>query len=226
MTLERFRGTQFRRRLAITSIAGSLGLLLMASLALSASKTGRMEVAMDPLPQPGMQPPMESQMQDMMIMMQNTAVWTSKGLMVLQGNRLMHYTTDLRLQHTVALPLPPASSAMAQDMTAPGEMPEHMSPEQLPAMRSRISARILPSTDGLIIVRGQQVIMFDNDFKITREVTLPDMPPLTSEELAAVLPMNHHMLPGDGMRMGSPGMPGMPMAGTASTPLGGPRANR
>lgn len=133
-------------------------------------------------------------------MMQNTAVWTPQGLIVLQGNRLLHYTPDLRLQHTVILPVPTMSA------TPPATSP---TPHAMPALRSLVPAKVIPTEAGVIVVRGQQVIRLDQNFQIVGQVQLPDLPPLTPAETAALCPMCQHM-----MMMGG----GMPMGGGMTPP--------
>lgn len=182
----------------------------------------------DPMMQ-RMRPMMMMHMQDMMVMMQNTAVWTPQGLIVMQGNRLLHYTPDLQLQHTIMLPLPPAPPAMAPmapaDGTAPGGMAMPMNMRMAP-LRSLIPAKILPADEGLIIVRGQQVIRLDKNFQVIGQATLPDLPALTPMEISALTPMCQQMMMmmnnmtmGRGMMNGGGGMmPGGPMPGGPAPP--------
>lgn len=113
---------------------------------------------------------------EMATMLQNTAIWTPQGLIVLQGNRLLHYTTALQLQHTVTLPT-------AATMTT-----------TTPALRSLIPAKLLPTEDGVVVVRGQQIIRLNRDFKVVGQATIPDLPPMTEAELNAANPMCQSMM--------------------------------
>lgn len=159
---------------------------------------------------PAMRQQMMAMMQDMMVMMQNTAVWTPQGLVVLQGNRLLAYTPDLKLAHTVALPVPPAPAMPMATPATPGAM----AMPTMPSLRSQVSAKLIPTDDGLLVVRGQQVLRFDRNFKLVSQVMLPDLPPLTASETAAVCPMCMQMM----MMMGG----GMPMGGAAGMPMNMP----
>lgn len=225
MTLMEFRGSHKRRFFAVTRSVSLVGLGLVTLMAISAGMAGQQAGAKESQAKPAMQQQMQaqmqsqmqSQMQDMMVMMQNTAVWTPRGLVVLQGNRLLHYTPEMKLEHTIALPVPPSPAMVPATMPRSGNMPGAM-PMAMPPMRSRVAARILPTADGLVVIRGQQVLWLDSSFKVAGQATLPDLPPLTPAEMAAVCPMNPPMMPGGGMMMGSasmPGMPGMPIQGAA-----------
>lgn len=209
--------------------------------------------AMAPVPDAGQNPPgmgampngpmmqrmrqmMMMHMQDMMVMMQNTAVWTPQGLVVLQGNTLLHYSPELRLQHTITLPLPPAPPAMAPMAPPDGAAPGMAMPMNMPMMevRSLIPAKILPNNEGLIIVRGKQLIRLDRNFQVIGQATLPDLPALTAAEIAALCPMCQQMMMmmngmtmgrgmmGGGMMgggmMGGGGMPGAPAQPTPMAP--------
>ena len=129
--------------------------------------------------------------QDMMAMMQTTAVWTPQGLVVLQGNDLLHYSSDLQLQHTITLPDP------LTIVMAPGAGGTTVDNQAMPAMsmrHSQVPMKILPTDDGLIVVRGQQVIRLDSNFQVIAQTMLPDVLPLTAAEMVAVCPTCQPMM--------------------------------
>ncbi len=133
---------------------------------------------------PAMRARMMAGMQDMMVMMQNTTAWTPMGLVVLQGNRLLHYSTDLQLRHQVTLPIPQTAIATG----TPGTTGTTTLPEAQP-LRSLIPVQILPAdNNSIIVVRGQQVLRYDRDFRLMAQATLPILPPLTVAEANAICP--------------------------------------
>ena len=87
-------------------------------------------------------------------------------------------------------------------------------------------ARILPAADGLIVVRGRQIVWLDHNYKVSAQATLPVLPQLTPAEMAAICPVNQSMMPGAGMFMGGAGMTGMQMPGAAGSPAGMPMGQR
>jgi hypothetical protein len=223
MTLGEFQGSHRRRLYAVARSTSLVGLVLLVLLAISAGMVGKKAVAQDSPAKPAMQQQMQAQMQDMMVMMQNTAVWTQQGLVVLQGNRLLNYATDLQLQQTITLPLPQLPAI------APAATPGNMPPDARPSVRSQLAARILPTTNGLIVIRGRQVIWLDAKFRITGQAMLPELPPLTPAEVAAICPMGPPMIKGEGMLMGGasmPGMPGMPIQSAAAAKAGSTQPQR
>ncbi|HEX2948245.1 MAG TPA: hypothetical protein VHV83_01520 [Armatimonadota bacterium] len=113
--------------------------------------------------------------QNIAVMVQNTAIWTPQGLVVLQGNRVLFYSTDLRLLQTVTLPLPPATGGTMSNVSG------------------MIPAKLIPTDDGLIVVRGQQIIRIDRNYHVVNQVTIPTMPALTPSEQAAICPLCQHM---------------------------------
>lgn len=170
-------------------------------------RTGRM------MPSPAMMNQIISTMQDMMIMSQNTATWTPQGLVVLQGNRLLVYAPDLTLQHTVVLPAPAATAtATAEAGNTPGATTTIPAMAAMPAMRSMIPPKIIPTDTGLLIVRWQQIIRLDNNYEVACQSTLPDLPPLTPTDLATVCPACIRMAM---MQMGMMAMAGMPRGASA-----------
>lgn len=222
MTLGEFRGSHRRRLYAVARSTGLVGLVLLTLFVLSAGIAGKAAVAKESRSKPAMQQ-MQAQMQDMMVMMQNSAVWTAQGLFVLQGNRILHYSADMQLQHTITLPIPQASTTASAAMPMSGSMPGSMAMGTLPSMRSRVAARLLPAANGLIVIRGRQIIWLDGNYEVAGKATLPELPPLTPDELAAVCPMDPPMMPGGGMMMGAtgiPGMSGMPIQGAAAAQAG------
>lgn len=146
-----------------------------------------------------------SQVQDLMVMSQNTAAWTSQGLVVLQGNRLLVYAPDLSLKRSINLPVPPTTPALTST-TVP----------QLTSMANLIPPRIIPTDRGLFIVRWRQIIRLDKDFQVTSQAVLPSGSPLTAENLGAVCPLCLRMAMvlgldlamGTGMEMPTPGSAG------------------
>jgi len=213
MTLMEFRRRQQRRTRVLLRYIGAAGLVLAALLAIMAVISAKGAAASDSAPTPALQQQMLAQLQDVMAMKQNTAVWTSQGLVVLQGNRLLLYSPDLVLQHMVTLPVPQAPAvvtpAIPTNATAPGDM----ALEALPPLRSRLVVRIVPAAGGLIVVRGLQLFSLDSNFKVVGQATLPDLPPLTLAELAAVCPQIQPMAPGDGAETEGAGMSGVQMMG-------------
>ena len=157
----------------------AISLALLAALPAGAKS----KVAPSP-PPPPMCPEMHARiaehMQDLLVMMHNTAVTTPQGmLVVLQGNRLLIYGVDLTLQHTVVLPTP--------------MMPATPLPPA-PSLISQIPSKILPTADGgLLVVRGQQVIRLDATFTVTGSVMLPDLPPMSSADLVAASPLSWYL---------------------------------
>jgi hypothetical protein len=212
MTYEEYKGRKKRRSVSVVrnlSIAClTIGLMLFAVTAAMASKADTSTAAPA---MPAMQEQMKATMQDMMVMMQNTAAWTPQGLVVLQGNRLLQYTPDLQLRQTITLPIPEAP-AMPQVLTpnADGTQGQTEMPGA-PPMRGLVSTRILSTDNGLLIVRGRQAIRLDGEFHIVGQVMLPDLPPLSDAELAAICPHSQQMMTmmNQGMPMGTAGMPGM-----------------
>jgi len=210
MTYEQYKGRRIRHALAVArnlSIAVLiLGVMLFAVTAAMASKLDNTGAAPT---MPTMQDQLKPAMQDMMVMLQNTAAWTPQGLVVLQGNRLLHYSPDMQLRHTLTLPLPDTSD-IAKLTTSDAD---GMAPAEMPATRSTLTARILPTDAGLVIVRGRQAIELDGEFHITGQATLPELPPLTSDEISAICPMSEQMMMmmmmGQGMPTGEAVMPGM-----------------
>lgn len=116
-----------------------------------------------------------SQVQDIMVMSQNTAAWTPQGLVVLQGNRLLVYAPDLSLKRAVNLPVPANSPALAG--AAAG------------SMASLIPPRIISTDRGLFIVRWQQLIRLDKDFQVVSQAMLPTGSSVTAENMGAVCPL-------------------------------------
>jgi len=161
---------------------------------------------------PEMHARMMQQVQEMLIMAQNTAVWTSQGLVVLQGNRLLVYDTNLNLRQTVMLP------ATTPVVVVPPAEPQPTVVQPIP-LRSMVPPQLIPVEKGLIVVRGQQVLRFDQNFRLVNQTTLPALPPLSSADLAATCPicLQLPMMPATGMPM--PGTPGasMPGAGGCSS---------
>lgn len=171
-------------------------LLLAAALAISTALPGWCATPTTPSRTPPTRPPsttgqgttmtpamrahMMAMLQNLLIMTQNTAVWTPQGLVVLQGNQLLHYGPDLTLRRTVALPLPPTPAATPTP--APGSM-------TMPPLASMVPAKVVTTDTGLIVVRGQQIIQLDQNFAIVKTVMLPTLPALTTAETAAVCPL-------------------------------------
>lgn len=218
MSLREFRGSHQRRLYAVARSTSLIGLVLLTLLALSAGMAKNGAVAKDSRSKLAQQQ-MQAQMQDMMVMMQNTAVWTASGLFVLQGNRILHYTADLQLRHTITLPMPQSSTMVPAAMPMRASSPIHLPMDAMSSVRSRVAARILPAADGLIVIRGRQIIWLDGNYEIAGTATLPELPPLTPDELSAVSPMDQPLMPGGGMLMGGtgiPGMSGMPIQGAAA----------
>ena len=208
MTLENFRTIQ-RKRQTLTKRNLSFAVISLAVvLALVVSYSSKPAAANEDSRRFDQQLG-QGRVQDMMIMDQNTAVWTSQGLVVLQGNRLLHYSADMELQQAINLPLAniqdPQIKAMS-DNSSTG-----VAWNEASTMRSRLAAQIIPAGDGLIVVRGQQVIWLDGKFSISGQATLPDLPMLSAAELAAICPI----AAGDGMQMG-----GQDMMNTASNGMG------
>jgi hypothetical protein len=146
-----------------------LGLVLAAALRPICAQT---TPAPTPCPMtPAMRAQMMAAMQDLMVMMQNTAVWTADGLLVLQGNRLIQYGTDLRQRRMVTLPLPAAGATA-------------------PSLRSMVPARLIPiEFGGVVLIRGQQVLRMDRTLAVVSSATLPELPAVSASELPAVCPI-------------------------------------
>lgn len=198
MNLNEHRETKRRQLLAVARRAGIAGLVLIALIVVSARLTGRPAAAEDSLQQTDKQ----QQAQDMKVMLQNAAVWTDNGLVVLQGNRLLHYSADMQLRHTIALPLGKDNKATPKSVPQSANKSVSITPEVLPALRSNIPAQIIAADDGLIVVRGQQVIRLDSQFKVTGQAALPNLPKLTPAELAALFPINRLLPEGEKQRIG------------------------
>lgn len=219
MSLREFRGSHQRRLYAVARSTSLIGLVLLTLLALSAGMAKNGAAAKESRTNLVKQQQMQAQMQDMMVMMQNTAVWTASGLFVLQGNRILHYTADLQLRHTITLPMPQSRAMVPAGMPMGASSPSHLAMDAMPSVRSRVAARILPAADGLIVIRGRQIIWLDNNYEIAGSATLPELPPLTADELSAVCPMDQLMMPSGGMLMGGIGIPGtsgMPIPSAAA----------
>jgi hypothetical protein len=153
-----------------------------------------------PAPQamtPAQRAQMMQMMQDIMVMMNNTAVWTPQGLYVLQGNNLLMYTPTLTLAKTVALPTPamPPAGTMAN-------------------IRGMVPARILTTDNGIVVVRGQQILRFDANLTQLNTALLPNLAPLTATQMAAVCPMCTNMQ----MWMGMGNMSASTMGGATMSP--------
>jgi hypothetical protein len=130
---------------------------------------------------------------NLMVMGQNTSVVTPTGVIVLQGNNLLQYSNDLTLRRTVALPIPPIAirAITPPDDTGGAALPA-MPP--MPPLRSMIPAKLLVMANGdLTVVRGLQLLRFDQDLKLINQATLAPIPPLTPDELAAVAPIGAFM---------------------------------
>ncbi len=155
-----------------------------------------------------------SQVQDLMVMSQNTAVWTPQGLVVLQGNHLLVYAPDLSLKRSINLPVPPTASTLAGAAAMPAT-----------SMANLIPPRIIPTDRGLYIIRWQQIIRLDKDFMVISQALLPSGPPLTAEALGAVCPLCLRMAMAIGMNLALG--PEMPTAGNAGmiAPNNAPSAN-
>lgn len=141
---------------------------------------------------------MMGMMQDMMVMASNTAAWSPQGLYVLQGNRLLHYAPDLTLKQQISLPLPPAMPA-----------------DTMPNLRGMVMAKLLPTDNGVVLIRGMQVLRFDQNLRQLNMAMLPDLPAMTDAEKAAACPMCQMMM----MMMPMGG--GMGQMGTMNMGAGG-----
>jgi len=214
MTLKEYRDSRNRRWFKFTRNLIFAVLVLGVLIAITAAMVGSQAAAEDNAPMPAT----DGQMQDMMVMMQNTAVWTPQGLVVLQGNRLLHYSPALMLQHTISLPVPTALPLEPQSMPESSDAAVNMAMDEQAQMRSYVSARILPVIDGLIVIRGQQVIWLDSSFKLAGHATLPELPPLTAAELAAVWPLDQPMMSDRGRQVDHPVGPEKPVAPAAPSP--------
>jgi hypothetical protein len=156
---------------------------------------------------PGAQltPEQRAQMQDWinnsMVMMQNTAVWSDNNLFVLQGNRILQYGPDLNLVRQTSIPLPQQQAEM-------------------PPVRGMVPTRLIATDTGLVLIRGQQVFRMDDQLNVVAQATLPDLPPLTATETAAICPMCAQMAMMNGMMIGmTPPVVGMaPETGPGVTP--------
>ncbi len=158
-----------------------------------------------PAPSSAQRVRMMAEMQEAMIMMQNTAVWTPQGLLILQGNRLLLYSPTLQPVKQVTLPLPPApATAPATTGVAPAPV----------LMRGRLTPRLIPIDGGVILIRGTQILRFDTNLNLLNQATLPDLPPLTPAEMTALCPLCTAM---QSMGMGM----GMAMPTPAPTGAGG-----
>jgi hypothetical protein len=222
MTLEIFKSSQRRHMHVVVRRLGIAGLIVFSLLAISAGVAGNQTAANGRPMGSEMQQMMHSQMQDMMIMSQNTAVWTPAGLVVLQGNRLLHYSADLQLRHNVSLPVP---QDLANALALSPQASKWLNNAAIgiePSIRSQVSVQILPTADGIVVVRGQQLIMLDSSFKITGQATLPALPELTPAELAVVCPMSHAPAPNGGMFMGSAEQRAKQMQSTLAATTGFP----
>lgn len=153
---------------------------------------------------------------DLLVMSQNTAAWTPQGLVVLQGNRLLAYSPDFRQVRQIALPLPTPTTTAATTTT-----PETGTARPMATMplRSMVTSRLIQMPNGgLLVVRGQQIIQLDPTFRPIAQVMLPDLPPISAEEMAAVCPLCSQMQMMAGMMAGMAASAAtmMPMTGTAS----------
>jgi hypothetical protein len=222
MTFEQYKWRKSRRVIFVARNLSLAALILGVMLfAVTAAIAGKQESMSAGQAMPAMQDQMKTAMQDMMVMMQNTAAWTPHGLVVLQGNRLLQYSPDMQLRQTITLPLPDTGDIAKLTTPDAGGMQGGMVMPASPAMRSLVSARILPTDDGLVVVRGRQAIELDGDLHIVGQAMLPELPPLSSEEVSAICPLYEQlmMMMGQGMPMGSAAMPGMAkMSETAAPP--------
>ena len=193
MNLKDYRAIQKKRMLTAVRYTGIAGLVLISLFTISARLTGRPAAAAE---DNQTQTVRQLQVQDMQVMLQNAAVWTDRGLVVLQGNRLLHYSADMQLRQTVALPVGTESTAKSKAVPQKSSKPVYTAPQSIPALRSSVAAQIIAAEDGLIVVRGQQVIRLDSNFKVTGQAALPDLPQLTPAEQAAIFPNGNLLLDG------------------------------
>jgi hypothetical protein len=199
--------------------------VLAALLVIMAVISAKGATASDSAPTLAMQQQLLAQAKDMMVMKQNTAVWSSQGLVVLQGNRLLHYSPNLILKHNITLRVPQAPAWLPLVKPETTNEPGDIAPDALSTLRSRLVVRIMPTAGGLIVVRGLQVISLDSNFKVVGQITLPDLPPLTPTELATACPQSLPMAPDDGIETEGAGMYDTPMMG-ARTAMGHPALDR
>jgi len=156
---------------------------------------------------PEMRQHMMSMLQGLMTMAQNTAVWTPQGLYVLQGNRVLQYDTNLALRRQAVLPLPPTATATMPPAGGTAAMP-------MVDLSSLVPAKLVPTDNGIIVVRGQQILRLDNMLRVVNVAALPVLPPMTPQETAAVCPLCQQMA-----QMMAMGMMGMPSGtGVAAAP--------
>lgn len=168
---------------------------------------GTMSCPMGQMMTPEMRQHMMSMVQGLMTMAQNTAVWTPQGLYVLQGNRVLQYDTNLALRRQAVLPLPPAATATMPPAGGTAAMPTV-------DLSSLVPAKLVPTENGIIVVRGQQILRLDNMLRVVNVAALPALPPMTPQETAAVCPLCQQMA-----QMMAMGMMGMPSGtGVAAVP--------
>lgn len=187
MTLREFRGSHRRRLFAVGRSVGLAALALFTLFAVSAAFGSRNASSNErqAKPEKNQQLPVA-----MMMMMQNSAISTPQGLVVLQGNRLLHYSTKQQLQHAVTLPLIAVSEKEPQVMASGERVADDTRTSAILSMRSQVSAQILPTAGGFIVIRGQQIVWLDDKFNIVSTALLPELPPLTSAEIVAIHPVD------------------------------------
>lgn len=120
-------------------------------------------------------------MQDLLIMSQNTAVWATDRLYVLQGNRVLEYSADMRLVRTSDLPVPAVATAAVEPATPPVATST--------MLRSQVPTQLIPITNGLIVVRGRQVVRLNRTLQAVNVATLPELPQMTAQQTAAACPV-------------------------------------
>lgn len=186
MTLREFRGSHRRRLFAVGRSVGLAALALFTLFAVSAAFGSRNASSNERQPKPEN----NQQLPVAMMMMQNSAISTPQGLVVLQGNRLLHYSTKQQLQHAVTLPLIAVSEKGPQVMASGERVADDTRTSAILSMRSQVSAQILPTAGGFIVIRGQQIVWLDDKFNIVSTALLPELPPLTSAEIVAIHPVD------------------------------------